>query len=153
VAALLGIAVASALWWSYFDWVIFIGQARLARRRVRIGRRSQRDLYSYLHLPMVAGIIAVRARHEDDAGRRGEPAADHPAVGLCGGLALYFLAHVALRLRVGADWGTAGCRDDPADRLIPLANVVPALTALGWSRLCAPIRPPTRSRRATWARK
>ena len=30
VAALLGIVVASALWWSYFDWVVFIAQARLA---------------------------------------------------------------------------------------------------------------------------
>ena len=30
VAALLGITVACALWWAYFDWVIYVAQARLA---------------------------------------------------------------------------------------------------------------------------
>ena len=29
-AALLGIAVVGSLWWSYFDWVAFVAQARLA---------------------------------------------------------------------------------------------------------------------------
>src|SRR2546421_387824 len=29
-AALLGIIVAACLWWSYFDWVVFVAQARLA---------------------------------------------------------------------------------------------------------------------------
>src|SRR5206468_1363783 len=29
-AALLGIAVAACLWWSYFDWVVYVSQARLS---------------------------------------------------------------------------------------------------------------------------
>src|SRR6185312_8751230 len=29
-AALLGVVVAAALWWSYFDWVVYISQARLS---------------------------------------------------------------------------------------------------------------------------
>jgi len=55
-----------------------------------------------------------------------------PALGLCGGIALYMLAHVALRLRIGAGFG----RGRPVASilllgLLPVARVVPSLTALG----------------------
>ena len=54
-----------------------------------------------------------------------------PAVGLCGGLALYFAAHVASRLRIG---GGLGPRRPIATvvllALIPVATAVPALAAL-----------------------
>src|SRR5438094_593595 len=56
-AALLGVTVAACLWWSYFDWAIYATQAKLAEEEG--SRRSElaRDVYSYLHLPMVAGIV------------------------------------------------------------------------------------------------
>ncbi|HEX6655620.1 MAG TPA: low temperature requirement protein A [Candidatus Limnocylindria bacterium] len=57
VAALLGMVVIAALWWSYFDWVIFVAQARLAELSGAHRAILARDLYSYLHLPMVAGIV------------------------------------------------------------------------------------------------
>jgi hypothetical protein len=55
-----------------------------------------------------------------------------PALGLCGGVALYLLAHVALRLRIGGGLG----RGRPVATilllgLIPLAREVPALAGLG----------------------
>jgi hypothetical protein len=55
-----------------------------------------------------------------------------PALGLCGGIALYLVAHVALRLRIGGGFG----RGRPVATvlvlgLVPVARVVPALTALG----------------------
>src|SRR5688500_4751804 len=56
-AAILGIVVASALWWSYFDWTVYINQARLADATGEERAVLARDLYSYLHLPMVAGIV------------------------------------------------------------------------------------------------
>src|SRR5256885_8883993 len=55
-AALLGITVAACLWWSYFDWVVFIAQARLVEATGASRAALARDVYSYLHLPMVAGI-------------------------------------------------------------------------------------------------
>ena len=61
-----------------------------------------------LHLPAPAdgrGDHPVRARHEDHAGPRRHPLEVIPAIGLCGGLALYLVAHVALRLRIGGGWG------------------------------------------------
>jgi low temperature requirement protein LtrA len=132
VAALFGIAVVSALWWSYFDWVIFIGQARLAEATGAERATLARDLYSYLHLPMVAGIVLFALGMKTTLADVQSPLPMIPAIGLCGGLALYFLAHVALRLRIGGGLG----HGRPVATilliaLIPLAMAMPALTALG----------------------
>src|SRR5712691_441732 len=56
-AALLGITVAACLWWSYFDWVVYVAQARLAQATGAKRAALARDLYSYLHMPMVGGIV------------------------------------------------------------------------------------------------
>jgi low temperature requirement protein LtrA len=55
-----------------------------------------------------------------------------PAIGLCGGIALYFLAHVALRLRTRGDFGVGRpIATIVLLGLIPIATQVPALAALG----------------------
>jgi low temperature requirement protein LtrA len=131
VAALLGMVVIGAVWWSYFDWVIFIAQARLAELTGAERATLARDLYSYLHLPMVAGIVLFALGMKTTLAHVGSPLPTIPAVGLCGGLALYFLAHVALRLRIGGGLGHG--RPTATVLLIglmPLATVVPALVAL-----------------------
>ena len=61
--------------------------------------RLARDSYSYLHLPMVAGIIFVALGIEQTLAHVGEPLGTIPAVALCGGVALYLLGHNAFRLR------------------------------------------------------
>ena len=48
-----------------------------------------RDSYSYLHLPMVAGIILFAVGVKKTIGDVGEPLKLVPAVALCGGIALY----------------------------------------------------------------
>jgi low temperature requirement protein LtrA len=130
-AALLGIVVACALWWSYFDWVIYITQARLADATGTERAVLARDLYSYLHLPMVAGIILFALGMKTTLSHYGEPLGIIPAVGLSGGLALYMGAHVAFRLRTGGGWG----HGRPVATvlllaLVPVATQVPALAAL-----------------------
>jgi len=132
VAALLGMAVIAAIWWSYFDWVAFVAQARLAEATGVDRAGLARDLYSYLHLPMVAGIVLFALGLKTTLADVDRPLGTIPAVGLCGGLALYLLAHVALRLRIGGGLG----RGRPIATivllgLIPLATIVPALAALG----------------------
>jgi low temperature requirement protein LtrA len=132
VAALLGIAVISALWWSYFDWVAFIAQARLAEATGVDRAALARDLYSYLHLPMVAGIVLFAVGLKTTLADVESPLPTVPAICLCGGLALYLLAHVALRLRIGGGLG----RGRPIATILliamlPLATVVPSLAALG----------------------
>jgi low temperature requirement protein LtrA len=98
-AAILGIVVAAAFWWAYFDVV-----APVAERRLREARGSQqlsmaRDSYSYLHLPMVAGIILLAVGIKKTLADVGDPLELVPAVAYCGGAALYLLAHVLFRLR------------------------------------------------------
>ena len=57
-AATLGIAVAAALWWLYFDVVALLSERDLARLPPGRERNERaRDTYSYLHFPMVAGIV------------------------------------------------------------------------------------------------
>src|SRR5439155_12135946 len=56
-AALLGITVAACLWWSYFDWVVYAAQSKLTETTGAARAALARDAYSYLHLPMVAGIV------------------------------------------------------------------------------------------------
>ena len=59
-AAVLGVALTAAMWWAYFDIVSIINTRRLAEAEVgRVQNELARDAYSYIHLPMVAGIILV----------------------------------------------------------------------------------------------
>jgi low temperature requirement protein LtrA len=130
-AAILGIVVAAALWWSYFDWMIYVSQARITDARGAERADLARDLYSYLHMPMVAGIILFALGMHETLAHIDEPLHLIPAIGLCGGLALYMAAHVALRLRTGGGWGHG--RPTAAVillALIPVATIVPALAAL-----------------------
>ena len=131
-AALLGITVVACLWWSYFDWVIFVAQAALAQATGPSRAALARDAYSYLHLPMVGGIVLFAFGLETTLHDVEDPLATVPALGLCGGIAMYLLAHVALRLRIGGSLG----HGRPIATvlllgLLPVARIVPALTALG----------------------
>ena len=131
-AALLGIAVVASLWWSYFDWVVFVAQAGLAEATGADRAILARDLYSYLHLPMVAGIVLFALGLKTTLADVDNSLRTIPALGLCGGVALYLLAHVALRLRIGGGLG----HGRPVATILllgvlPLAREVPALAALG----------------------
>ena len=100
VAAVLGIGLASAVWWIYFDVVALVTERRLALATA--GRQRNvlaRDSYSYLHYPMVAGIILAAFGLEATLAHVDDPLEAVPAFGLLGGIAIYLLAHVALRLR------------------------------------------------------
>jgi low temperature requirement protein LtrA len=99
-AAVLGIAVAAGLWWLYFDVVALYAQRHLAEATVgREQNEMARDSYSYLHFPMVAGIVLLALGLKKTLGDVGEPLKLVPASALLGGVALYLLAHVAFRLR------------------------------------------------------
>jgi low temperature requirement protein LtrA len=132
VAALLGAMVAACLWWSYFDWVIYVAQARLAEFTGSRRAVFARDVYSYLHLPMVGGIVLFAFGLKVTIAHAGASLEGVEAVGLCGGIALYLLAHVGLRFRTSRTIG----RGRPVAALlslalIPVATTIPALTALG----------------------
>jgi low temperature requirement protein LtrA len=56
-AAALGLVVISALWWLYFDVAAIFARRELVRAQGVTQAMLARDAYSYLHLPMVAGIV------------------------------------------------------------------------------------------------
>ncbi len=131
VAGLLGLAVACALWWAYFDVVAIAAERRLRRAEGAEALSIARDSYSYLHLPMIAGIIFFAVGVKKTLAHVGDPLHTVPAVALCGGVALYLLAHVAFRLRNMHTWSVrrvvcAGI----LVALIPLATTLPALGTL-----------------------
>jgi low temperature requirement protein LtrA len=99
VAAALGIAVAAALWWLYFDVVALLAERDLARLEGRELNERARDAYSYLHFPMVAGIVLLALGLKKTIAEVGESLDVVIASALLGGTAVYLLAHVAFRLR------------------------------------------------------
>ena len=99
VAALLGLAAAGAFWWAYFDVVAIVAERRLRTTQGTAQLAMARDSYSYLHLPMVAGIILFAVGVKKTLGHVDEPLELVPAVALCGGGALYLLAHILFRVR------------------------------------------------------
>jgi low temperature requirement protein LtrA len=99
-AAVLGVALAAAMWWTYFDIVAIVSGRRLVDAEPgRVQNEMARDSYSYIHLLMVAGIVLVALGMKKTIGHFGDPLETVPAFALLGGLALYLLGHVAFRYR------------------------------------------------------
>jgi low temperature requirement protein LtrA len=131
-AAVLGIALTAAYWWTYFDVVWQVNARRLNQAEHGRARNAYaRDCYSYLHFPMVAGIVLtalgiheVLAHHEEHLD------AVH-AFALVGGVAIYLLGHVGLRLRGARTLNTRRLIIAAAALLlVPLATEAPALVVL-----------------------
>jgi low temperature requirement protein LtrA len=139
LAAILGVVVSAALWWSYFDVVAIVAERKMTEAKGVARSRIARDSYSYLHLPMVAGIILLALGVKKTIGHVDEPLEPVPAVALCGGVALYYLAHIAFRLRNvrSVNWQrlvvAVGCL-----ALIPVATNARAIVSLAAiAGLCA----------------
>jgi low temperature requirement protein LtrA len=99
-AAVLGVALASAVWWTYFDVVALVTRIRLIQAPEGRERNAlARDSYSYLHYPMVAGIVLVSLGLEHTIAHVDEALDSVHRFALLGGVAVYLFAHVALRLR------------------------------------------------------
>jgi low temperature requirement protein LtrA len=132
VAAVLGTAVAAALWWLYFDVVALVAARRLENAEEGRERNEvARDSFSYLHFPMVAGIVLLALGLKKTLASVGDDLELIPAVAALGGTALYLLAHVAFRWRNVHRFS----RERVACALvllalIPAAEALPALATL-----------------------
>ena len=99
-AAVLGVALAAELWWIYFDVVALVSARRLGRApEGRVRNELARDAYSYLHFPMVAGIILAALGLKQTLGAVDDPLGTVLGFALLGGVAFYLLGHVAFRFR------------------------------------------------------
>jgi low temperature requirement protein LtrA len=131
VAATLGIVVVSALWWLYFDVAAIIARRRLVQATGIALHRLALHAYSYLHLPMIAGIVLFALGLKTTVDHPGDALATVPAVALCGGAALYLLAHITFLVRAtGRVFRRRTIGAVALLALIPLAVEIPALVAL-----------------------
>ena len=131
IAAVLGFAVTTSFWLAYFDFFTIRAHQMLTDRSGVERVALARDVYTYLHLPMVAGIVLFAFAMKTTLADVDGELATIPALGLCGGPALYLFAYVALRVRVSRTLGGGRLIAAIACALLwPVAVVVPALVAL-----------------------
>jgi low temperature requirement protein LtrA len=88
----------AALWWLYFSYVADIAARRLTMADDR--GRLARDAYTYLHLPIVAGIIVTAVGDELVIAQPGATLHADELVALAGGPILYLVGHLLFRLRM-----------------------------------------------------
>jgi len=140
VASVLGLAVSAAMWWAYFDLSALVGERALAAARDADRARLGRDAYSFLHLPLMAGIVLAALGLKDVLKYVGDtehhdlsdPLASLASLALYGGVALYLLGHVAFKLRTSHTLFVPRVAGGAVLLLLlPLAGMLPALAALG----------------------
>ncbi|WP_448624832.1 low temperature requirement protein A [Geodermatophilus sp. URMC 64] len=140
VAALLGLTVSVALWWLYFDVVAPVAERVLRGKQGAERVRLARDSYTYLHFPMVAGIIYLAlglkkvAEYVSDTGHHtlADPLKGTPLWALYAGVAVYLLAHLAFRERNVGSINRPRAVTVVVLLLAPLAvGTLPALAQLG----------------------
>jgi len=100
VAAVLGVLIAASFWLAYFDFFSIGLERLLMDRRGEQRVALARDAYTYLHLPMVAGIVLFAFGMRTTLAHVHAEMRVIPALAVCGGSALYLLAYVALRWRL-----------------------------------------------------
>jgi low temperature requirement protein LtrA len=99
-AAVLGVFLAAALWWTYFDVVALISARRLGEAEPgRVQNELARDSYSYIHLLLVAGIVLMALGMKVTIGHYSDRLHDVPAFALLGGVAIYLVGLVSFRYR------------------------------------------------------
>jgi low temperature requirement protein LtrA len=132
LAGLLAVGIVCVLWWLYFDVVAVVAEHRFVEAEGLAQLKIARDSYALLHLPMIAGIVLFALGVKKVLEHTGDPLKDMPAVALCGGIALYLLAHIAFRLRNvrSVNWARVVAAV-VCLALIPLATSLAGLAMLG----------------------
>jgi low temperature requirement protein LtrA len=152
LAIALGFALSAALWWLYFDEVARRSAEDFeaaADERGRLGR----DAYTYMHIPIVAGIIASAVALELVIAHPDTPLEPRELAVLAAGPALYLFGHLAFRLRmIGtlapkriaaiAALAIAVVATSNASSLVSLTLVVAVLTLLAASETAGRLRRP-----------
>jgi low temperature requirement protein LtrA len=98
LAALLGLALSAALWWTYFG----SGDDERAERAMAATSREQRAGLAlatyYAHIPILLGVVTLAAGATLTIGHAGQPHSGGEAVAVAGGAALFLAGTAWLRL-------------------------------------------------------
>jgi low temperature requirement protein LtrA len=139
ITALLSIGITMALWWIYFDVTAIAAERRLAKTVDAERTGIARDAYSYLHFPMLLGVLVLAIGLKKANEYVGDTAAHtltDPLPTLAGlalfvGPAMFLTAQVAFRWRVVHTFGRP--RPVAAGALVvasPLALWLPAAASV-----------------------
>ncbi|MHA7145169.1 low temperature requirement protein A [Arthrobacter sp. TmT3-37] len=133
LGALAGVGLSICLWWLHFDVTAIAAEHRFAALRGGARASAAVDAYTYLHLPLVAGIV-LSALGVEDVLAHVEETEGFGALGafaLFGGTALYLLGSASFWRRVGGGWKKWRLGGSAALLLLlPVAAQLAPLTAL-----------------------
>ena len=140
VTAVLGLMITASIWWMYFDVAAIIAERRLAMLDGAARISMARDSFTYLHLPMIGGVVLLALGlkkallYVADTAHHSPAEALHglPAWALTGGVASFMVAHSAFRRRNIGGWNRQ--RLVTAALLLvatPVVERVPAAVAVG----------------------
>ncbi|SBT53019.1 low temperature requirement protein A [Micromonospora auratinigra] len=135
VGVLFGVALAGALWWTYFDVARFAAEQALQRSTGERLTRLGRDAYSFRHLPMMAGLILVALGLKKALGElRVHSAESSPGLellALYGGVVLYLVGLILFELRTLRILGRSPVLGIVlVAALVPVARHLPVLAEL-----------------------
>jgi low temperature requirement protein LtrA len=125
-----GLTIAASIWWMYFDVAAIVAERRLAELDGAERAAMARDSFTYLHLPMIGGVVLLALGLKkallyvaDTAGHSPTEALHGlPAWALTAGVASFLVAHSAFRRRNIGRWNR--------QRLVAAALLVASTPAL-----------------------
>lgn len=142
IAALFALQITVCLWWLYFDVIAIFAERLLAKLQGGDRSRMGRDSYSYLHFPMIVGIVLLALGFKKTMGYIADY--QHPdhgpwghlsataAIALCLGPAMYLIAHIAFRLRnIRTINKPRAVKAVILVAMIPLCMILPAIVSIG----------------------
>jgi len=140
IAATLGLAVSASMWWTYFDTSALLGESALANAESDERVSMARAAFTYLHLPMMIGIVMLALGLKKVLEYVGDT--EHhtisdklygvPLVALYGGVALYLLSQVGFAYRCYRNLKVFRLVTAVLlVALVPLVAGLPALASLG----------------------
>jgi low temperature requirement protein LtrA len=104
-ASVLGLLLASALWWAYFDVSALLGEHALVAEPQETRAKLARNAYSYAHVPLILGIVLVAFGWKEvllyvsDSSHHSltDPLPEVALAALVGGVVIYLLGHVIFK--------------------------------------------------------
>lgn len=130
-AGIIAIALVSGLWWSYFHAESGHAEQTLRQADGVDQARLARDVYSYLHIPLVLGVVLTAVGIEQTLAAADNPLDTIAAVALGSGAALYYASLAAIRVRRGTPpQMTQLALVVVAGILVPAATKLPSIVSL-----------------------
>jgi low temperature requirement protein LtrA len=105
--ALVVMALIVGLWWAYFDHDAEEGERALVAADGADRARLGRDVYSYLHIPLVLGVVFAAVGIHEALVRPDEPLDPVFAGAFAGGVLMFYAGLAAIRVRLGHPPGRA----------------------------------------------